>query len=517
MKTLLRTLIVEDSADDALLAIRHMEIGNYQIVHEIVQTAEKMTLSLKEKSWDVILCDYQMPHFNGFEALEILKRSGLDIPFIIISGTIGEEIAVECMKAGADDYLIKGHLTRLIPAIERGLREAKNRSARIELERELLQSQKFESLGTLASGIAHDFNNILAIILGYSSLGEQGAMTHQPDLIKCFESISLASQRGALLVSQLLTFARKTETVFQSTKVNTLILETTSLFSETFPKTISISTHLQKDIPSIVADISQLHQILMNLCINARDAMPTGGTLTIATLLLDNAIVKSKYSKAIARQYLEIKISDTGSGMDENTKRKIFDPFFTTKEPGKGTGLGLALVHSIIENHHGMIDVESELGKGTTFHLYFPIEESVIEFTEPAQNVRDMAYEGKETVLLIEDEVLIVDMVQTVLMGKGYNVLHARDGEEGIAMFSRLHKEIAVVILDYGLPKLRGDEVALRMKTMDPKVKIIVMSGFFDPEIKTNMTRIGVNRFIQKPFTFVNLADNLRSVIDEKT
>ncbi len=662
---LLRTLIVEDSEDDALLAIHHIEKGNYSIEYEIVQTAEKMKESLKEKAWDVILSDYKMPHFNGYEALKIYKQSELDIPFIIISGTIGEEIAVECMKAGADDYLMKGQLTRLLPAIERGLREAKNRAERkrleieqkqseselrfrnillstqqevsidgilvvdeagrmlsfnrnfitmwsippevidsksderatqsvlsklvepeeylrkvkylyeqkketsrdeialndgrtfdrysapmfgpdnkyygrvwffrditerkraeeeikrteakrFELERELIQSQKLESLGTLASGIAHDFNNILAIILGYSSLGEQGALTHQPELIKCFETISLASRRGALLVGQLLTFARKTETVFRSTDINALIIEMTTLFGETFPKTIGISTNLQKNIPCIVADVTQLHQVFMNLCVNARDAMPTGGTITIATQVLDNATVKSKFQKATAQQYMAISISDTGTGMDEKTKRKIFDPFFTTKEPGKGTGLGLALVHSIIENHHGMIDVESELGKGTAFYLYLPIEESANEYKEPTKAIQVNTSGGTETVLLIEDEVFIIDMVRKVLISKGYTVLLARDGEEGIAMFSRHQKEIVVVLLDFGLPKLRGDEVAYRIKTIDPKAKIILISGFFDPDIRTNMARKGVNRFIQKPFSFAELTSCLRSVIDAK-
>ena len=666
MKTPLRILIVEDSEDDALLAIRHIEKGNYRIEYEVVQTAENLEQSLKEKQWDAVLSDYQMPRFNGFEALKIYKKSGLDIPFIIISGTIGEEIAVECMKAGADDYLMKGHLKRLLPAVERGLREAKNRAERkrleleqkqseselrfrniilstqqevsidgilvvddagrmlsfnrnfitmwsippevidsksderalqsvlsnlaepegylqrvksiygrknetsrdeialndgrtidrysapmigpdnkyygrvwffrditdrkraeeeikrtdakrFELERELIQSQKLESLGTLASGIAHDFNNILAIILGYASLGEQGALTHQPELIKCFETISLASQRGALLVSQLLTFARKTETVFRSTDINALVREITALFGETFPKTIDISTNLQNDIPGIVADATQIHQVFMNLCVNARDAMPAGGTIKIETRVRDNAAVKSRFPKAAANRYLAISVSDTGSGMDETTKRKIFDPFFTTKDPGKGTGLGLALVHSIIENHRGMIDVESEPGRGTTFHLFLPIEETAVEFNNPSKTVPPDPSGGTETVLLIEDEALIINMVRTTLIDKGYSVLLARDGEEGLAMFSRHQKEIVAVLLDCGMPKIRGDEVAIRIKALDPKAKIILISGFFDPEVRTNMARIGVNHLIQKPFTFAELTGSLRSVIDAKT
>ncbi|HLP40227.1 MAG TPA: response regulator [Fibrobacteria bacterium] len=665
MKIPLRILIVEDSEDDAFLEIHHIEKGNYKVEYEIVQTAESFMKTLNGKVWDVVLCDYKMPRFNGFEALKIFKQSGPDIPFIIISGTIGEEFAVECMKAGADDYLIKGNLVRLIPAIERGMREAKNRAdrkrleieqkqseselrfrnillstqqevsidgilvvdeggkiiscnrnyitmwnippevfesksadlvlqsvlgnlaepeeyvrkvkylyeqkketsrdeiplkdgrtfdrysapmfgpdnkyygrvwffrditeskraeeeikrteaKRFELERELIQSQKLESLGTLASGIAHDFNNILAIILGYASLGEQGALTHQPDLVKCFETISLASRRGALLVSQLLTFARKTETVFRSTDLNALIVEMTRLFGETFPKTIVISTNLEKDIPGVVADVTQLHQVFMNLCVNARDAMPTGGTITIATRVLDGVVVKSKFPKAASQRYLEISVSDTGSGMTEITKRKIFDPFFTTKEPGKGTGLGLALVQSIIENHHGMIGVESELGIGTTFHLYLPIEKSAPDHVEPESPVPESASRGTETVLLIEDEVSIIDMVRTVLSSKGYVVLHARDGEEGVAKYSRQQKDIAAVLLDFGLPKLRGDAVANRIKAINPNAKIILMSGIFGPDIKTNMTKIGVNHFIQKPFSFAELTSSLRSAIDAK-
>jgi two-component system cell cycle sensor histidine kinase/response regulator CckA len=527
MRRPLRVLIVEDSADDALMVARSVQKGDYEVSYEVIQTAGKMEAYLQGETWDIILCDYHMPRFTGLAALEILKKSGLDIPFIIISGTIGEEIAVECMKAGADDYLMKGNLARLLPAIERGLREAGTRAdrkraeeevkraeaKRFELEKELIQSQKMESLGTLASGIAHDFNNILAIISGYSELGERRSLTHQPELVKSFEAISLASRRGALLVSQLLTFARKTETVFRPVDINTLIDEVAMFFGETFPKTISIRTDLRDGPPVIVGDVTQLHQVFMNLCVNARDAMPGGGTIAISTSVLGNDSVKPVFPKASAPEYLAIRVADTGSGMDEKTKRKIFDPFFTTKGPSKGTGLGLALVHSIVENHRGMIDVESEPGKGTSFRLLFPVADTREGAPGPIKSDRPEVAGGTGTVLLIEDEVFIIDMVKSVLTENGYSVLVARDGEEGVAMFARHKGRIAAVLSDFGLPKLRGDEVASRIKAIDPHAKIILISGFFDPGIRSGMEKIGVIRLLQKPFSFGELTDILKSVL----
>jgi two-component system cell cycle sensor histidine kinase/response regulator CckA len=524
----LRALIVEDSADDALMVVRCLQKGDYSLTYEVIQSAEKMAAALDAGPWDIVLCDYHMPRFTGFEALGILKKSGLDIPFIIISGTIGEEIAVECMKAGADDYLMKGNLARLVPAIERGLREAGIRAdrkraeeeikraeaKRLELERELIQSQKLESLGTLASGIAHDFNNILAIISGYSELGERRTLTHQPELMKCFEAISLASRRGALLVSQLLTFARKTETVFRAVDIHKLIAEVAMFFGETFPKTICIRTDLRNDSPLIVGDATQIHQVLMNLCVNARDAMPGGGAITISTWVPGKEAGIPGFPKASARNYLAIRVTDTGSGMDEATKRKIFDPFFTTKGPGKGTGLGLALVQSIVENHHGMVDVESEPGKGTSFRLFFPLAARGDGEGEPFETIGEDAPDASGTVLLIEDEVFIIEMVKAVLTDKGYAVLVARDGEEGVAKFSRHQREIVAVLSDFGLPKLRGDAVASRIKTIDPKANIILISGFFDPGVRSEMEKIGVTRLLQKPFSFGELTEILKSVLD---
>lgn len=394
---------------------------------------------------------------------------------------------------------------------EEKLREMEERRHQLELE--LIQSQKLESLGTLASGIAHDFNNILSIILGYSSLGEQ-CYANSAQALKNFSTITKAADRGASLVKQLLTLARKTETMLHAVDINTVIAEITGLISETFPKTILILTHLQKNLPPITADSTQLHQVFVNLCVNARDAMPQGGSLTIATSMVPNAALVTRFPKATAQQYALISVTDTGIGMDERTMKKIFDPFFSTKGPGKGTGLGLALVYSIVTNHHGMIEVDSKPGQGTTFHVYFPSEETHADIApQSLADVTELAG-GTETVLVIEDEEMLVDMLHTVLTNKGYTVFSAQDGEEGIGLFVRHRAEVAVVLTDLGLPKVRGDEVVMRLKEIDPHAKIILASGFIEPEIKAAAVQMGISRFIQKPYSYTDVIQTVREVID---
>jgi PAS domain S-box-containing protein len=391
-----------------------------------------------------------------------------------------------------------------------------NQIKRHELEVELVQAQKLESLGTLASGIAHDFNNILGIILGHSGLLDP-ALSDPARVSQSRDAIQRATMRGASLVRQLLTFARKSESIFVSVSVNNIINEVIDLLRETLPKTITVSTELKTNLPTIIADATQIHQVFLNLCVNARDAMPKGGNLCITTTTVSNETVTLKFPKAAAREYVLVKVTDTGSGMDDATKQRIFDPFFTTKGPGKGTGLGLALVHSIVESHNGMIVVESILGKGTRFKLYFPAEERTIEdFHPPVDRLIDVAG-GTETILVIDDEEPLTEMLQKILTSKGYNVLTAFDGEEGVSLFTRHQKEIAVVLSDLGLPKFGGEEVAKRVKAIDAKTRVIIASGFIDPEVKAEMQKIGVTHFIQKPYSLVEVTQNVRTVIDTET
>jgi len=395
---------------------------------------------------------------------------------------------------------------------ENELRQTEDRRHQLELE--LIQAQKLESLGTLASGIAHDFNNILGIIVGYSSLSER-FLTNPAQLSKCFDAINKASQRGTTLVKQLLTFARKSESLFQPIQMNDIIDEVTKLLAETFPKTITLTKQLSTDIPLVNADGSQLHQVFMNLCINARDAMPQGGNLTLATDLVNIEDLADRFPKATDRRYVHILVSDTGMGIDDETRKRIFDPFFTTKGPGKGTGLGLSLVHSILENHHGMIDLSSTPGEGTTFHLYFPCEEiSPLQDAIVQDSLADIP-NGTETVLLIEDEEMLLDMIQTTLSLKGYTVLTAPDGMEGLEVYQRNRDRINVVLSDYGLPKCTGKEVAMKILAMDPDMKIIIASGFLEPDLKAKLFEAGVLRIIQKPYHLAEVAKTIREICDD--
>jgi two-component system cell cycle sensor histidine kinase/response regulator CckA len=390
---------------------------------------------------------------------------------------------------------------------------ARDITERKKLEENLRQAQKMESLGTLAGGIAHDFNNILAIILGHASLHKTEKDT--PDkLSKSIEAIISATNRGAGLVRQLLTFARKAETLFESVRFNDTIQEIVKLLEGTFPKTIMVSTHLADNLPSISGDSTQISQVLINLCVNARDAMPSGGKLTLTTSVVERDIVKTRFSEASAATYVQVDIADTGFGMDEATKNRIFDPFFTTKERGKGVGLGLAVAFGIISSHNGFIYVDSSRGMGTTFHLLFPVPEhppeSVLAGAAAIAEIRG----GNETILLVEDEDMLKDAVLEVLLSKGYTVLTASDGEEALKIYARHRAEIGLLLSDIGLPKISGDELFRNVKQMNPKIKAIFASGYLEPHLKSELLKAGVKDFIQKPYIHAEVLRKVRETLD---
>ena len=375
----LRALIADDSEDDVFFLLRALRKAGYEPIYERVSTAPAMKAALERQAWDIVISDYEMPHFGGFEALQLLKESGRDLPFILVSAVVSEETAVAAMKAGAHDYIMKRKLARLAPAIERELREAKMRLARKaaesalrQSEEQLRQTQKMEAVGRLAASVAHDFNNILTAILGHSEM-LKNQLSAEDSCRKNAEQIEKCAHMAATLTKQLLTYSRKQVIAPRLLELNSTILNIEPILRRFIGQDIEFGMVLNPDSGHINADPGQIEQVLVNLVVNARDAMPKGGKLTISTasIVLKEDEIKS-FPDLYEGGHVVLAIADTGTGMTDEVKAHLFEPFFTTKPPGKGTGLGLATCFGIVKQNNAHIEVHSELGKGTMFKIYFP-------------------------------------------------------------------------------------------------------------------------------------------------
>ena len=359
-----------------------------------------------------------------------------------------------------------------------------------------------ESIGTLAGGIAHDFNNSLNIIRGYATLISVQSLAN-PHIVENTKIINEEVERGAAVVRQLLTIARKTETRLARTDPNQVVLMVSELIKQTFPKTVEIKLKLDRTLHPVLADANQINQVLLNICVNARDAMPNGGELTLATEMIEENTLPRHHPEASAKTHICIAVTDTGTGMEESVRSRVFEPFFTTKGFGEGTGLGLAMVYGIMKNHHGIVDVASEPGVGTTFRLYLPaFQEDALsvsgEITEGRLAVRTL--DKHSTVLVVEDEEAMVRVLENDLLREGYRVLVARDGAEAIDLYQRHGHEIDVVLMDLGLPKVTGSDVIRTMKKQNPGVHVIVTTGYIGPEVKSELFLAGVKDYIEKPY-----------------
>lgn len=380
---------------------------------------------------------------------------------------------------------------------------------RLYLESQLRQAQKTEAIGTLAGGIAHDFNNILTALMGYATLIKIKLKTTDP-LITYADQILTASQKAADLIKNLLAFSRKQPLNLTYIDVNNIIKSTEKLLKRLLTEDIELKTKLTKDNTVIMADQSQIDQILFNLASNARDAMPNGGRLTIETDIvnLDKEYIE-KYGFGKPGRYVMIKVTDTGSGMDKDTLDKIFDPFFTTKEVGKGTGLGLATVYGIVKQHNGFINVDSVLNVGTTFHIYLPALSTEIEQI-PIEPVSIPT--GNETVLVAEDNEDVRAFLKEVLIKHGYRVIEAQDGEDAIKKFMT-HKDIDLIILDTVMPKKNGLEAFKEIYKLEPDVRVIFMSGYSRDIVLEKGIGDKEFDFIPKPVEVEKLLLKIREVL----
>jgi PAS domain S-box-containing protein len=387
-------------------------------------------------------------------------------------------------------------------------------------EAHLLQSQKMESIGTLAGGVAHDFNNLLTVILGNTQMALSG-LKSDDRLQRRLVEVEKAANRASALTRQLLAFSRRQHLERKAINLDETIADVMKMLQRLLGEDIEVYLHPAKQPWTIFADPGQIEQVVMNVAINARDAMPGGGRLMIEThnLTLDDIYCR-QHLHTKPGKYVRLMVSDTGCGMDAETRERVFEPFFTTKEVGKGTGLGLAMVYGIVKQHDGSIEVYSEVGHGTIFKIYLPVDEKAT--AAETQEVLPALRGGNETILVAEDEAALRDLARDVLEALGYTVLLAKDGAEAVAMFTTHRKQIGLVLLDMVMPRLGGYEAYLQMRVAGGDVPLIFMTGY-SPEmvqskyVKQNVAIEDLHAvLIQKPYSVEILGRKIREVLDAK-
>lgn len=381
---------------------------------------------------------------------------------------------------------------------------------RKKLEQQLLHVQKMEAIGTLASGVAHDFNNVMGIVLGVLDMIKM--KISDPEIDRLVEMGKKAIDRGAGVAKQLLLFSRAEKGKFSLIKLSIIIKEVLLMLKHSFPKNIEIETFLNAKNDDLYADSNQIHMVVLNICVNARDAMPNGGKLVIRTYNVKGEQIQEKFPQANKYEYIVMDIKDTGVGMTKEVMTRIFDPFFTTKEKGKGTGLGLSIIYGIVKAHNAFIDVESEVGVGTTFKIYFPLAEIVppnLSELKIDQNLK-----GNETILLVEDEEYLLSTLKNLLVESGYKVLAAKNGFEGLKLYMENKNYIDLVLTDLGLPQMPGDKMFVKMKECNPDVVVIMVTGYIQIEKKSELFKLGIKEILCKPLHFNKILGAIRSTLD---
>jgi len=650
MSDAVRVLIIEDDSLDARLMVRELQRSGFAPDWVRVET-EAEFLSALDREPEVILSDSSLPLFDGFEALDLLRRRGLDIPFILVSGRMGEDLAVEAMKRGACDYLLKDRLARLGEAVRRAigqrrlsserawaveaLRQSEERyrlvseigsdyvySLRVDpgggltcewitdpfgritgftpaeinlrgwrslyhaddlelsrrhyetllagqpdsieirivtkenrvrwirmrdrpiqgtsveqspvgkiygaaqditvqkrLEEQLLQTGKMEAIGQLAGGVAHDFNSLLTVICGFGDL-----LRKQPELEttsrEYVEEVLEAAERAAEMTRQLLAFGRGQVLQFRNVNLNTIVAGMERLLGRLIGEDVELRTVRNADPGLVRADPGQIEQVVMNLAVNARDAMTKGGCLTIETANVDldqNRLDQSqadRFAMAQPGPYVMLAVSDNGSGMDKETAARAFEPFFSTKDPGKGTGLGLAMVYGIVKQSGGDIQIDSEPGRGSTFRIYLPrLEDGEEDAVEPPPFFLRKRL-GSETILVLEDENALRALVRQVLVRNGYTVLDTGDAAEAVRICGEYEGNIALLVTDVILPQMTGPEAAAQALEFRPEMKVLYTSGYTANALIHRGAGQQEAVFFAKPFTPDALARKVREVLD---
>jgi two-component system cell cycle sensor histidine kinase/response regulator CckA len=628
----IKILHLEDNANDRELVAAFLNESGIDLEVWHAQNEKEFRDALQNGPFDLVLADKSLPGFDGLSALTILKKSFPATPFIFVTGSMGEEAAIETIKTGATDYILKNGLVRLGPAIHRALNEARERvramhaeervreqamlldeahdailvcnldgvirfwnkgaqtlygwtteeasgkniidtlskgnfpgfvtarqkavntgkwmgelthqtkegksvltesrwtlidkrgagpqsiliintdiTEKRQLEAQFLRAQRMESIGILAGGIAHDLNNVLAPILMASQLIR--TQSPSPKSLEWLDMLEKSAGHGAELIKQILTFARGVEGEHIEVQISHLIREMQKMLREILPRSIRVEVNVPKNLWIIKAVPTHINQVLMNLSVNARDAMPNGGTLTIsaANVVIDDTYLRL-HPEGNRGVHVLINVTDTGTGIPPELLKKIYEPFFTTKEAGKGTGLGLSTVQGIVKNHGGFIHVYSEPGKGTSFKAYFPaasagLIEDQTEHLEPSPRGHG------EVILVVDDESAILEMTTSILEAHGYCPLPAQNGAEGVALFAKERERISLVLTDIMMPVMDGVAMIRALRALNPAIKIVILSGLMENYQVAQLATSDHIVTVDKPYTSRKLLTSVDNVL----
>lgn len=511
----LRVLFVEDSADDVELIRRELMRHGFTVQDQVAETRTEFLRAIDDGPWDVILSDHSMHGFSSTEALHLLRNQGYDTPFIIVSGTIGEDSAVEAMRAGAHDYVLKQNLRRLGPAVDRELRESANRriqrstqAALSASELRLRHAQRLEAVGRLAGGIAHDFNNLLTVILGFSEFLLEQLPKDQPAHRDANE-IRMAAERATRLTKQLLAFSRQQVLERRVIDLAEAVSELQPMITRLIGEDVHFTFVRAAEPQRVLMDAGQFEQIVMNLVINARDAMPVGGRLTVA---VDRATLSGAHAERLELTpgpYVMLTVSDTGQGIDPDTLEHIFEPFFTTKDPGRGTGLGLSTVFGIVHQCGGAIEVSSVVDEGATFRVYFPPTSASTATPDAAPRAASTGTRAS-TILVAEDEHGVRTFLEMALTRAGHRVITAATGSQAVEIGLQSAEPIDLLITDVVMPVLSGPEAADRLKAQHPEMRVLFLSGYSSHAALTDRMTTEPGVFLEKPFTVEALLAKVR-------
>jgi signal transduction histidine kinase len=519
--TPLRLLLIEDSEDDAALLLHVLRREGFDVQARRVETAEAMRAALDDGEWDLVVSDYSLPQFSGPRALALFTGRGLDIPFLVVSGAVGDEAAVALMKNGAHDFITKGNLERVPLTVRRELADAEVRrrdrraaAEKQELQSQLLQAQKMEAIGVLTAGVAHDFNNILGAIQIYADLALMKSGTGL-SVDNELRQVMAATDRAAGLARQLLLFSRKQPLELVPLDPKRTVEELLKMLRRIIGERIEVRTEIDSACRRILGDSGGIEQVIMNLAVNARDAMPERGALTIG---IGNVELDEEYSRGVlgARpgSFVRLYVQDTGCGIDAQTLQRVFEPFFTTKAAGKGTGLGLSVVYGIVQQHHGWITVESAPGEGTRFEVFFPpAEEACGETAEAAHSLDELRGHG-ERILLVEDEESYRVVAAEALRASGYEVAVAAGAVEAERLVREAPGSFALLFSDVALGDGNGLDLAGMVRALSPDTRVLLTSGYTDEASRLSRIRAAGLPFLPKPYALPALLIAIRDLLN---